>query len=74
MRILEQTGLLVIVYTERSGSVRIISAREILGMVLLNLQLPPTYANHALPAMPDGRDRSSIAHACIDVFKQGGRP
>jgi hypothetical protein len=34
---------------------------EILGMVLLNLQLPPTYANHACPAMPDGGDRSSIA-------------
>jgi hypothetical protein len=35
---------------------------EILGTkVLFNLQLLQTNANHAFPAMPDGRDRSSIA-------------
>jgi len=34
---------------------------EILGTVLLNVQLPLTHANHTFPAMPDGRDRSSIA-------------
>jgi len=35
---------------------------EILGTkVLFNLQLPLTYANHAIPAIPGGRNRSSIA-------------
>jgi len=35
--------------------------QEILGTILLNLQLLLTNANHAFPAMPDGRDGSSIA-------------
>jgi hypothetical protein len=32
-----------------------------IGDVLLILPLQLTNANHAFPAMPDGRDRSSIA-------------
>ena len=59
MRILEQTARYCLYRKKRQSENN--KRTEILGMVLLNLQLPPTYANHASPAMPDGRDRSSIA-------------
>jgi hypothetical protein len=46
---------------ETRKSSGLVEANEILGTVLLILQLPLTHANHAFLAMPDGRDGSSIA-------------
>jgi len=46
---------------ETRKSSGLVEANEILGTVLLILPLQLTNANHAFPAMPDSKNRSSIA-------------
>jgi hypothetical protein len=48
--------------TRMGGQIFNLFILEILGTkVLFNLQLPLTQASHSFPAMPDGREGSSIA-------------